>query len=101
MDWNELDVNNIKTAFQMNGNLSNTESSWTDYVKPVQGRIRPLHTLEDYQKKVQLILEEFSQFDENQKTKILPLISEWLSDVQISDDDQKSQQVRDFIYEMF
>ena len=101
MDWKEIDTQNIEIAFQLDGYSSNTKSSWTSYVKPANDRIRPLYTLEEYQKNTQLILEEFSQFDKNQKAKFVPLIHEWLSDVQISDDDEKSQQVRDFIYEMF
>lgn len=101
MDWKEFDAQNIGIAFQIDGYSSNTKSSWTSYEKSVHGRIRPLHSLEEYQKNTQLILEEFSQFDENQKAKIAPLIHEWLLNVQISDDDEKSQQVRDFIYEMF
>lgn len=101
MDWKEFDAQNIGIAFQIDGYSSNTKSSWTSYEKPANGRIKPLHALEEYQKNTQLILEEFSQFDEHQKAKIAPLIREWLSDVQVSDVDEKSQQVRDFIYEMF
>lgn len=101
MEWKILSEKISKGVFCMDTFQSDTSTSWASHSRPNEERICQLYTLEEYRQNPLLIIDEFRELSTNQKKHLVPFLKQWMDENDWEDDHAKTQEIRDFIYEMF